>query len=88
MKDYFETSRKVASEIAHLEASRNSLGNLLKDRVFVFADGVVWVVKGKCTSDSSLKCEERKHVVDVYGLLHSRQASSEEVENLLAKKEA
>lgn len=150
MKDYFEASRKVASEIAYLEvlrrsipakmstlgesfaaqlvadgaklvgswleildneapgvrryyhvtriersplipwideAARNSPGNLRKDRVLVFADGVVCVVKGKCTSDSSLKCEERKHLVDVYELLHSRQASPEEVENLLPKKE-
>lgn len=151
MKDNFEASRKVASEIAHLEvlrrsipakmsilgesfaaqlvadgaklvgtwleipdneepgvrryyhvtriersplipcadeAARNSPGNLRKDCVLVFADGAVWVVEGKCTSDSSLKCEERKHVVDVYELLHSRQASPEEVENLLSKKEA
>ena len=151
MKDSFEASRKVASEIAHLEvlrrsipakmsalgesfaaqlvadgaklvgtwlevpdkeapgvrryyrvtriersplipwadeAARNSPGNLRKDRVLVFADGVVCVVKGKCTTDSSLKCEERKHVVDVYELLHSRQVSPEEVANLLSKKEA
>lgn len=151
MKDYFEASRKVAAEIAHLEvlrrsipakmstlgesfaaqlvadgaklvgtwievpdnevpyirryyhvtciercplipwsdkAARNSPGNLRKDRVLVFADGVVCVIKGKCTSDSSLKCEERKHIVDVYELLHSRPVSPEEVENLFSKKEA
>jgi hypothetical protein len=70
------------------EAARNSCGNLRKDRVLVFADGVVCVVKGKCILGSSLKCEERKHIVDVYELLHSRQASPEEFENLLSKKEA
>lgn len=70
------------------EAARNSPANLRKDRVLVFADGVVCVIKGKCTCDSSLKCAESKHIVDVYELLHSRQASPEEVENLLAKKEA
>lgn len=71
------------------EAARNSPGNLRKDRVLVFADGVVYVIAGKCTSDSSLKCEESKHIVDVYELLHSRQASPppEAVENLLSKKE-
>lgn len=70
------------------EAARNSPANLRKDRVLVFADGVVCVIKGKCTFDSSLKCEESKHLVDVYELLHSRQASPEEVANLLSKKEA
>ena len=69
-------------------AARNSPSNLRNDYVLVFADGVVCVVKGKCTSNSSLKCEERKHTVDVYELLHSRQASPEEVANLLSKKEA
>lgn len=70
------------------EALRNSPRNFRKDRVLVFADGVVCVVKGKRTPDSSLKCEEHKHIVDVYELLHSRQASPEEVANLLPKKEA
>ena len=72
------------------EAARNSPDNLRKDRVLVFADGDVCVIEGKCTSDSSLKCAERKHIVDVYELLHSRQASPppEAVENLLSKKEA
>ncbi len=151
MKDYFEESRKVASEIAHLEVmrraipakiatlgenfaaqlvadgaklvgtwleipdreahdvrryyhvtriercplipwidedARNKPTNLRKDRVLVFADGVVCVIKGECTCDSTLKCEEGKHLVDVYELLHSRQASPEEVANLLSKKEA
>lgn len=68
-------------------AARNSPSNLRNDCVLVFANGGVCVVKGKCPTDSSLKCEERKHLVDVYELLHSRQASPEEVENLLSKKE-
>jgi len=69
------------------EAARNSPDNLRKDRILVFADGAVCVIKGKCTTDSSLKCEESKHLVDVYELLHSRQASPEEVAGLLSKKE-
>ena len=71
------------------EAARNRPSNLRHDVVLVFADGLVCVVEGKCTSDSSLKCEEGKHIVDVYELLHSRQASppAEAVENLLSKKE-
>ena len=69
------------------EAACNNPGNLRKDRVLVFADGLVCVAEGKCTSDSSLKCDERKHIVEVDELLHSRQASPEAVENLLSKKE-
>ena len=151
MKDNFEASRKVASEIAHLEvlrrsipakmstlgesfaaqlvadgaklvgtwlevpdneapgvrryyhvtriercpiipwideAARNSSRNLRRDCVLVFEDGAVYVIKGECISDFSLKGEERKHRVDVFELLHSRQASPEEVENLFSKKEA
>ena len=151
MKDYFEASRKVAAEIAHLEVlrrsipakmrtlgesfaaqlvtdgaklvgtwievpdneapyirryyhvtriercpiiswinadARNNPSNLRNDRVLVFADGAVCVFKGKCTPDSSLKCEERERRVDVYELLHSKQVSPEEVENLFSKKEA
>lgn len=70
------------------EAARNRPSNLRKDRILVFADGVVCVAEGKCTSDSSLKCDEGKHLVDIHELLNSRQASPEEVENLLSKKEA
>lgn len=70
------------------EAARNSSRNLRRDCVLVFEDGAVCVIKGKCISDFSLKGEERKHRVDVFELLHSRQASPEEVENLLSKKEA
>lgn len=69
------------------EAARNRPDNLRKDCVHVFADGLVCVAAGKCTFDSSLKCAERKHVVDVHELLRSRQASPEEVANLLSKKE-
>lgn len=85
VRRYFHATRIERSQA--LRRKRNSPGNLRKDRVLVFADGVVCVIKGKCTSDSSLKCEEHKHVVDVYELLHSRQVSLEEVANLLSKKE-